>query len=110
MSLFDTLRSKFPGSPPIPACRFHDAPTPYARVVSPMTALAQDPPSPYLRHWQIRALQRYDEAHARDFLVTATPGSGKTTFALTLAGRLLAQRVVHRVIVVVPTALVASNQ
>ena len=68
-----------------------------------MTALAQDPPSPYLRHWQIRALQRYDEAHARDFLVTATPGSGKTTFALTLAGRLLAQRIVHRVIVVVPT-------
>lgn len=68
-----------------------------------MTALAQAPVSPYLRRWQIRALQRYSEADARDFLVTATPGSGKTTFALTLAGRLLAQRVVHRVIIVVPT-------
>ena len=68
-----------------------------------MTALAQAPVTPYLRHWQIRALQRYLGAEPRDFLVTATPGSGKTTFALTLAGRLLAQRVVHRVIVVVPT-------
>jgi superfamily II DNA or RNA helicase len=68
-----------------------------------MTALAQATASPYLRHWQLRALQRYAEADARDFLVTATPGSGKTTFALTLAGRLLTQRVVHRVIVVVPT-------
>ncbi|MGI9197630.1 MAG: DEAD/DEAH box helicase [Candidatus Nanopelagicales bacterium] len=68
-----------------------------------MTALAQAASTPYLRRWQIRALQRYAEADARDFLVTATPGSGKTTFALTLAGRLLAQRVVQRVIVVVPT-------
>lgn len=68
-----------------------------------MTALAQATGSPYLRQWQVRALRRYAEADARDFLVTATPGSGKTTFALTLAGRLLAQRLVHRVIVVVPT-------
>jgi superfamily II DNA or RNA helicase len=59
--------------------------------------------TPYLRRWQIRALQGYLEAGPRDYLVTATPGSGKTTFALTLAGRLLAQRVVQRVIVVVPT-------
>ena len=68
-----------------------------------MIALAQAPASPYLRRWQIQALQRYLKAESRDFLVTATPGSGKTTFALTLAGRLLAQRIVHRVIVVVPT-------
>jgi superfamily II DNA or RNA helicase len=59
--------------------------------------------TPYLRRWQIRALQGYLEAGPRDYLVTATPGSGKTTFALTLAGRLLAQRIVQRVIVVVPT-------
>ncbi len=68
-----------------------------------MTALAQAPASPYLRRWQIQALQRYLKAESRDFLVTATPGSGKTTFALTLAGRLLAQRIVQRVIIVVPT-------
>ena len=68
-----------------------------------MTALAQPDASPYLRRWQIRALQDYAARNPRDYLVTATPGSGKTTFALTLAGRLLAQRIVHRVIVVVPT-------
>jgi superfamily II DNA or RNA helicase len=68
-----------------------------------MTAPAPTPVTPYLRRWQIRALQGYLEAGPRDYLVTATPGSGKTTFALTLAGRLLAQRIVQRVIVVVPT-------
>ncbi len=56
-----------------------------------------------LRAWQREALLQY-EAHARqDFLVTATPGAGKTTFAVTLAQRLRAQRLIDRVIVVVPT-------
>ncbi|MDP4691227.1 MAG: DEAD/DEAH box helicase family protein [Candidatus Nanopelagicales bacterium] len=68
-----------------------------------MTAPAHLRDSPLLRRWQMRALQAYVDADARDFLVTATPGSGKTTYALSLAGRLLAQRVVQRVIVVVPT-------
>jgi superfamily II DNA or RNA helicase len=68
-----------------------------------MTAPAPTVVTPYLRRWQIRALQAYLEVGPRDYLVTATPGSGKTTFALTLAGRLLAQRIVQRVIVVVPT-------
>ncbi len=46
----------------------------------------------------------YDAATApRDYLVTATPGSGKTTFALALAARLLARRVIDRVVVVCPT-------
>lgn len=39
----------------------------------------------------------------RDFLVTATPGAGKTTFALALAHRLLARRAIDRVVVVCPT-------
>ena len=39
----------------------------------------------------------------RDFLVTATPGAGKTTFALTLASLMKAKRLIDRVIVVVPT-------
>lgn len=72
-----------------------------------MTAIASaeslEPAGPLLRRWQIDALRRYEDAGSRDFLVTATPGSGKTTFALTLAARLLARRVVQRVIVVVPT-------
>ncbi len=56
-----------------------------------------------LRAWQQQALARYAEAGAQDFLVTATPGAGKTTFALTLAAQLLADRTVDRVIVVCPT-------
>jgi superfamily II DNA or RNA helicase len=39
----------------------------------------------------------------RDFLVTATPGAGKTTFALTLAARLLERRAIDRLVVVAPT-------
>ena len=56
-----------------------------------------------LRHWQREALAQYERESPEDFLVTATPGAGKTTFALTLATRLLARRAIDRVIVVVPT-------
>src|SRR3712207_1589940 len=56
-----------------------------------------------LRAWQQAALGSYEETSPKDFLVTATPGAGKTTFALTLAQRLLTRREVARVIVVCPT-------
>ncbi|MEP6981209.1 MAG: DEAD/DEAH box helicase family protein [Nakamurella sp.] len=56
-----------------------------------------------LRAWQRDALAAYDRADRSDFLVTATPGAGKTTFALALATNLIARRVVDRVIVVCPT-------
>jgi superfamily II DNA or RNA helicase len=56
-----------------------------------------------LRAWQRTALQVYEQQTRRDFLVTATPGAGKTTFALTLAARLRERRVIDRVIVVCPT-------
>lgn len=56
-----------------------------------------------LRAWQRAALTTYEQDTRRDFLVTATPGAGKTTFALTLAARLRERRVVDRVIVVCPT-------
>jgi superfamily II DNA or RNA helicase len=61
------------------------------------------PAAPRLRAWQVAALQAYEAERRRDFLVTATPGAGKTTFALTLAARLLQRRAVDRVIVVCPT-------
>ena len=56
-----------------------------------------------LRAWQQEALDRYFEHEHRDFLVSATPGAGKTTFALRLASELLKRRIVDRVTVVAPT-------
>ncbi|HEY0902773.1 MAG TPA: DEAD/DEAH box helicase [Marmoricola sp.] len=56
-----------------------------------------------LRAWQSEALGRYFETEPRDFLAVATPGAGKTTFALTIAAELLARRLVDRVTVVAPT-------
>ncbi|MCB1286758.1 MAG: DEAD/DEAH box helicase [Mycobacterium sp.] len=56
-----------------------------------------------LRGWQRRALVRYLTGKPRDFLLVATPGAGKTTFALKIAGELLADGTVERVTVVVPT-------
>lgn len=56
-----------------------------------------------LRAWQSEALGKYEADQPQDFLVTATPGAGKTTFGLTLAARLKRARVVDRVIVVAPT-------
>jgi superfamily II DNA or RNA helicase len=56
-----------------------------------------------LRAWQAEALDVYFETEPRDFLAAATPGAGKTTFALRLAAELLARRVVDRITVVAPT-------
>jgi superfamily II DNA or RNA helicase len=56
-----------------------------------------------LRAWQAEALDTYFEHEPRDFLAAATPGAGKTTFALRLAVELLARRTVERVTVVAPT-------
>ncbi|HVS67015.1 MAG TPA: DEAD/DEAH box helicase family protein, partial [Mycobacteriales bacterium] len=56
-----------------------------------------------LRAWQAEALAKYRETTPADFLVTATPGAGKTSFALALANELMAKRVIDRVIVVAPT-------
>jgi superfamily II DNA or RNA helicase len=56
-----------------------------------------------LRAWQAEALDTYFATEPRDFLAAATPGAGKTTFALRLATELLARRRVERVIVVAPT-------
>lgn len=56
-----------------------------------------------LRAWQSAALAKYFSGGPRDFLAVATPGAGKTTFALSLAAELLGRRVVDRVTIVAPT-------
>ncbi len=57
-----------------------------------------------LRAWQEDALAQYLDADRKDFLVSATPGAGKTAFALRLASEAAARSdVVDRVTVVAPT-------
>lgn len=61
------------------------------------------PSTQALRGWQRRALVKYLTGKPRDFLLVATPGAGKTTFALRIAAELLADRTVDTITIVVPT-------
>ena len=56
-----------------------------------------------LRAWQQEAIGLYLERNPRDFLASATPGAGKTTFALRLAATLRGNHTVRQIIVVAPT-------
>jgi superfamily II DNA or RNA helicase len=56
-----------------------------------------------LRGWQKDAHRAYFRADQRDFLLVATPGAGKTAFALTIAAELIARREISAVTVVTPT-------
>jgi len=56
-----------------------------------------------LRAWQTAAMKAYFDQHPRDFLTVATPGAGKTTFALSVAAELLGRRIVDRITIVAPT-------
>jgi superfamily II DNA or RNA helicase len=54
-------------------------------------------------------MEDYFSRAPRDFLAVATPGAGKTTFALSVAAELLGRRVVDRVVVVAPTEHLKSQ-
>jgi len=56
-----------------------------------------------LRQWQSEALDRMTVKDGTDFLAVATPGAGKTTFALTAAVQDLVEHPGRRLIVVAPT-------
>lgn len=56
-----------------------------------------------LREWQREARESFFALNKQDFLVSATPGAGKTTFSLDLAAELIKIGKVERVAVVVPT-------
>ena len=58
---------------------------------------------PALRGWQKAAYAEYFAAAKRDFLLVATPGAGKTTYALTIAKELLTRHEVQAVTIVTPT-------
>jgi superfamily II DNA or RNA helicase len=56
-----------------------------------------------LRSWQQEALDSYLRSTPRDYLAVATPGAGKTTFALRVATELLDRGTVQRISVICPT-------
>lgn len=55
------------------------------------------------RSWQIEALAKLESRVRSSFLAVATPGAGKTTFALAAIHQALVARKMRRVVVVVPT-------
>ncbi len=57
-----------------------------------------------LRHWQQQAFEQHQTHLGDTFLAVATPGAGKTTFALVTAAHHLADNPDHRLVVVAPTA------
>ncbi len=56
-----------------------------------------------LRAWQEAALEAYHAHPRKDFLAVATPGAGKTTFALRVAADLLDRKLIRGITVVAPT-------
>jgi superfamily II DNA or RNA helicase len=64
---------------------------------------------PPLRAWQRKALVVYLRRRSPDFMAVATPGAGKTTFALRIAAELLADGTVDAITVVCPTEHLKSQ-
>jgi superfamily II DNA or RNA helicase len=62
-----------------------------------------NPDVPSLRGWQNAAYAEYFRVARRDFLLVATPGAGKTTYALTVAKELLTRREIVAITIVTPT-------
>ena len=85
-----------------------EEPTLFDSLVKPKLSPAYPDRAPWgtsvhLRAWQAEAMQKYFETNPRDFMAVATPGAGKTTFALTLAKELFNRGTVRQLIVVAPT-------
>ena len=61
-----------------------------------------------VRLWQDKAIKEFDnkitQGGESNFLCVATPGAGKTTFALVCARQLLSTSKVNKIIIVVPSA------
>ncbi len=74
-----------------------------ARSSGTATAGSLPTPSVRLRPWQRAAFDRFTRHDRPDYLAVATPGAGKTTFALTCARWALGQER-RRLVVVAPTS------
>jgi superfamily II DNA or RNA helicase len=69
----------------------------------PPAQVVRDDLLPGLRGWQKDAYHEYFRLSRRDFLLVATPGAGKTAYALTVAAELLARREAMFITIVTPT-------
>ena len=82
----------------------YEEPTLFDSMVKPKLSPAYPDRAPWgtsvsLRAWQAEAMKKYFETNPRDFMAVATPGAGKTTFALTLARELFDRGVVRKLTV-----------
>ncbi len=68
-----------------------------------MTPILSWPTTRTLRPWQQTAFERWHASAALNFCVEATPGAGKTTFALKCAHFGLTQKTFRHVVIVCPT-------
>ncbi len=82
------------------AASCHAAPVERNSLPPPLPDLDAFPP---LRAWQRKALVVYLRRRSEDFMAVATPGAGKTTFALRIAAEMLADKTVEAITVVCPT-------
>jgi len=57
-----------------------------------------------LRKWQDYAFRDYLQFEDKNFLTVATPGAGKTTFALRIAHHLLSTQICERILIICPTS------
>ncbi len=78
-------------------------------MTSPVALAPAVEPVRALRTWQRQALTTYLRTRPQDFLAVATPGAGKTDFALRCAAELLADHTVQAVTVVTPTEHLKSQ-
>ena len=69
-----------------------------------LTPTRSNTPVLRLRPWQRAALDAFLNSEHDDFLAVATPGAGKTTFALAAVRQLLISQPDAIVIVVAPTS------
>lgn len=81
----------------------HEEPTLFEGAIKPKLSPAYPGRAPWgtsvsLRAWQTEAMKKYFETNPRDFMAVATPGAGKTTFALTLARELFSRGVVRKLL------------
>lgn len=84
------------------------APGTLIAIRSPQWTVQRVPAAPTrslrLRRWQKAALDILEQSVSGDFLAVATPGAGKTTFALAACLRHLGQHPERKVVIVAPTS------